>query len=112
MFYGSRNKPQSFVLHLHLKLVGGASHFSKHQQQFQYTFRLQVGKAIAQVQAYMINEGMNLADVPALMTILKRVFRDRDHVAIGKRKLEVLKHTNRGFSTHLTEFSSFVLDIQ
>jgi hypothetical protein len=50
-----------------------------------------VGQAFAQVKAYIPDEGINLANVPGLITVLETAFRDPDHVAIAEGKLEVLK---------------------
>jgi predicted transcriptional regulator len=40
-----------------------------------------LGQAFVQVEAYITNEGINLADVPALIAVLKTAFRDPDYVA-------------------------------
>jgi hypothetical protein len=37
-----------------------------------------------QVEAYITDEGINLADVSALITVLKMAFRDPNHVMIAE----------------------------
>jgi hypothetical protein len=63
-----------------------------------------VDQAFAQVKAYIINEDINLTDVPALVTILETAFRDPDCMATAERKLEALKQINSDFSNYYTEF--------
>jgi hypothetical protein len=111
-FDGSRDKLQLFVSHLCMKLADNASLFPNLQHQLQYTFRLLVGQAFAQVEAYITNEGINLTDVLALITVLKTAFRNPDYVAVAERKLEALKQTNYDFSTYYAEFQSYAADIQ
>jgi uncharacterized SAM-dependent methyltransferase len=64
-----------------------------------------------QVEAYIPDEGINLTDVLTLITILQIVFGDPDHVTTTEKKLEVLKQTNRDFSTNYTEYQHFAADI-
>jgi predicted transcriptional regulator len=64
-----------------MKLVGNAYHFPNPQYQLRYTFELLVGLAFTQAKAYITNKGINLADVPALITVLETAFRNPDRVA-------------------------------
>jgi hypothetical protein len=82
-----------------MKLTGDAAHFYNPQHQLQYTFELLIGQAFAQVKAYITNDGMNLTDFPAMITVLETAFRDLDFMPTAKRKLEALKQTNGDFST-------------
>jgi hypothetical protein len=86
-FDNSRNKLQSIVSYLYMKLAGDASHFPNPQYQFQYTFGLLVGQAFTHVKAYITNESINLTDVPALITVLETAFRDTDHMTTVERRL-------------------------
>jgi hypothetical protein len=95
-----------------MKLAGNASHFPNPQHQLRYTFGLLVGQAFMQVEAYITNEGNNLTDVPALITVLEMAFRDPDHVVTAERKLEILKRTNYDFSTYYAEFQRYATDVQ
>jgi hypothetical protein len=63
-----------------MKLAGDASHFPNLQHQLQYTFGLLVCQAFAQVEVNITDEGINLADVPALITGLEMAFGDPDCV--------------------------------
>jgi hypothetical protein len=47
-----------------------------------------------QVEAYITDEGINLADVPALITVLETAFVNPDYLATAEGKLEVLKQTH------------------
>jgi phosphomannomutase len=95
-----------------MKLASDASHFPNLQPQLRYTFGLLVGQAFMQVEAYITDEGINLADVPALIMILEIAFRDPDHVATAERKLEMLKQTKRDFSTYYAEFLYYTVNVQ
>jgi hypothetical protein len=70
-----------------------------------------VGQAFAQVKAYITDEGINLADIPALITVLEMAFRDPDHVAIAERKLEAFKQTIHDFSIYYAEFQCYSANI-
>jgi hypothetical protein len=71
-----------------------------------------VDQAITQVESYIIDEGINLADVPALITVLEKAFGDPDCMAVAERKLESLKQTNCDFSTYCVEFQDYAADTQ
>jgi hypothetical protein len=86
-FNGSRDKLRSFISHIHMKLAGDTSRFPNPQHQFRYTFELLVRKAFMQVKAYIANEGINLTDVPALITVCM----DSKPVTTAECKLEALK---------------------
>jgi hypothetical protein len=62
--------------------------------------------------AYITDEDINMTDVPALITVLKTAFRDHNHVAIAKQKLEGLVKRNSDFSTYDAEFQCYATDVQ
>jgi hypothetical protein len=64
-----------------MKQAGDVSHFSNSHQQLWYSSGLLLGQAFAQVKAYMTDKGTNLADVPALITVLETAFEDPDRMA-------------------------------
>jgi hypothetical protein len=41
-----------------------------------------------------MDDGINLTDVLALITILEPALEDSDYIAMVRRKLKVLKHTS------------------
>jgi hypothetical protein len=47
-----------------------------------------------------------------LIKNVETAFRDSDHMTIAERKLEVLKQTNRDFSTYYIEFRCNTADVQ
>jgi hypothetical protein len=63
-----------------------------------------VHQAFAQVETYITDEDINLADVLALLTILEMAFGVLNHIVTTERKLETLKQTNCDFSTYYIEF--------
>jgi hypothetical protein len=65
-----------------------------------------------QVKAYITDNGINLTDVPALITVLEIVFGDPDRVVTAEQKWEALKQTNCDFSTYYAEFQCYATDIQ
>jgi hypothetical protein len=93
-------KLQAFVSHLHMKLAGNTSRFLKPQHQLQYSFGLLMGQGFAQVEAYITDKGINLTDVPVLITVFEMVFEDLDRVTRAEQKLEALKHMNHDITTY------------
>jgi hypothetical protein len=71
-----------------------------------------VGQAFAQVKAYVTNEGINLANVLALIMVLEMAFGDPDRVMIAEQKLEMLQQTNYDISTYYIEFQCYAADVQ
>jgi hypothetical protein len=67
-----------------MKSVGDASRFLNSQHQLWFTFGLLLGQALVQVEADITNEGINLADNPALITVLEMAFGDLYHVATAE----------------------------
>jgi hypothetical protein len=61
----------SFSSHLHLTLAVDAFSFFTSQYPPNYTFQIIECQAFAQVKAYITNDGLNLADILALITILE-----------------------------------------
>jgi hypothetical protein len=96
-----------------MKLAGDDSHFPNTQHQLWYTIGLLVGQAFTQVETHITNEGINLTDVPALITVLEITFGDADRVARAERKLEGFKQTYCDFSTYFAGFQCYAIaDVQ
>jgi predicted transcriptional regulator len=70
-----------------------------------------MGQASTQVKAYIINNGINPANIPALIAILKTVFGNPDHIVQVECKLKVLKHTNHNFSTHNAQLQHYTVNV-
>jgi hypothetical protein len=71
-----------------------------------------VGPTCTQVEAYITDEGINLRDVPALITTLKTGFGDPDRMVTTERKLEALKQRNHDFSSYYVELQRHAVNIQ
>jgi hypothetical protein len=95
-----------------MELAGNASHFPNPQHQLRYTFELLVYQAFAQVKTYITDEDINLAGVPALITVLETAFGNPVHMTIEEQKLEALKQTSHDFSTYYAEFLHYTTDVQ
>jgi hypothetical protein len=95
-----------------MNLAGDTFHFPNSQYQFPYTCRLLASHAFVQVEAYITDEGINQADVPALITVLETAFRDPDDIATAECKLEALKQINCDFSTYYAKFQPYATDVQ
>jgi hypothetical protein len=87
-----------------MKLAGNTSPFPNPKHQLLDTVALLVGQGCMQVEAGIIDAGMNLAKVPALLMVLEMVFGDPDCMATAEQNLEVHKWTNCNFSTGYAEF--------
>jgi hypothetical protein len=64
------------------------------------------------VEAYITDKGINLTDVPAVITVLETAFGNPNHVATAEWKLEGLKQTNCDFSTYYAEFQRYMANVQ
>jgi hypothetical protein len=71
-----------------------------------------VGQDFARIEAYMTDKGINMVDVPALITVLETAFGDPNHVATAERKLSALKQRNCDFSTYYVKFQCCAADVQ
>jgi hypothetical protein len=58
--------------------------FPNPQSQLRDTFGLQVGQPFMQVKTYITDEGINVTDVSALITVLEMAFRDPDCVVTAE----------------------------
>jgi hypothetical protein len=96
-----------------MKLTSDASQFPNPQHLLQYTFGPLVSSAFTQVDAYITDEGINLADVPTLITILKTTFGELKCIMTVKSNLEDLNNkTNCNFSTYFVGFQPHTTDVQ
>ncbi len=62
------------------------------------------GNTLAQVQPHITEEGIILANVPALLNILQTAFGNPGPHGTATRELRKLRQTNKEFSTYVAEF--------
>jgi hypothetical protein len=82
-------------------LARQASRFPNPQHQLHYTFILLVGQSFTQVKVNIMNNGINLTHVLALIMLLETAFGEPVCITIVEMKLEALKKPNCNFSTYM-----------
>jgi hypothetical protein len=101
-----------YVSHLGKKLAGDESRSHNPQHKLWYPFGLLPRQAFVQVEAYLTKEGIKLADVQALITILEMAFRERDCHATAESKSVILKRINCNIYTCFADFQHHAVDNQ
>ena len=70
-----------------------------------------MGDAIVQLQFYMENDKVNLANLAALIGILDIAFSNPNRVADVESKLSTLQHGAREFMLYYAEFQYYTTDV-
>ena len=109
---GNREKLPLFKSHLLMKILGDDARFPTEQHKLRYTVVLQQGNAFAQIQPYILETTIDLANVTALLNVLEAAFGHPDRTGTAERKVESLKQTHHDFSTDYAEFSCHVANTQ
>jgi hypothetical protein len=74
-----------------MKLAGNTCCFPNHRHLQSYTFKLIIGWGFAQVKFNIMDDGINLTVIPALIARLEIGFGDSDSLATAEHKLKALK---------------------
>ena len=107
-FDSTRFKLQSFLIQLRLKVAS----YPKEQTKLRLVVNCLIGDAIDQVQSYVENDKVNLANLAALIGILDTAFGNPNRVAEAKSKLSTLQQGTRDFMLYYTEFQRYATDVQ
>ena len=70
-----------------------------------------MGDAIVQLQFYMENEKVNLANLAMLIAILDIAFSNPNRVAEVESKLSTLQHCAREFVLYYAKFQHYTTDV-
>ena len=111
-YSGKPEELRPFVAQLRLKLGGERDHFPTVQNQLAYAVNRLEGAALDQLMPYILDDRVNLADLPAFVTILETAFGDPDRRRTAERRLHTLKQASRDFSTYFAEFQRYAADTQ
>lgn len=79
-FNGNRARLRAWKNAVNLKLSGDSARFPSEQHRLAYVFALLEGKAMDQIQPYVLETGIKLDNVSALFVILDRAFGDPNAV--------------------------------
>ena len=103
-FSGKREDLEAFKNMVNIKLTGNAKQLPSDQHRLLYVYGRLEGNALAQVQLHITEEGITLANIPALLNIVQTAFGDQDPQGTAIRELRRLRQTNKKFSNHVAEF--------
>jgi len=106
-FDGTRSKLRTFLTHLRLK----ASSFTDEQAKLRLAVSCLTGEAMDQVQAYVINDRIDLANLAALITILETAFGNPNRVAEAEAKLRTIQQGSRDFNSYYAEFQRHAAEV-
>jgi len=87
-----------------IKFTSNGAKLTKKNQKLSFIYGLLEGKAINQIQPYVLTTGINLADMTALLTILNQAFGDPDLSSSATRVLRTLKQKPNHY-TYVPEYS-------
>ena len=95
---------------VNIKLTGDTVKFPDENHKLAYVYGLLEGKAMDQIQTYVLATGINLLDIAALLAILDRAFGDPDPAGTATRALRSLKQKG-DLSTSVVEFSRLAAEV-
>ena len=107
-FDGTRSKFRAFSTQLRLKVAT----YPNKQAKLRLAVNCLTGDAMDQVQSYVENDKVNLANLAALITILDTTFGNPNRVAEAESKLSTLQQGTKEFVLYYTEFQCYAADVQ
>ena len=106
-FDGTRSKLRAFLTQLQLKVAT----YLDEQAKLRFAVNCPTGDAIDQVQSYVENDKVNLANLATLIAILDTAFSNPNRVAEAESKLSTLQQGAREFALYYTEFQCYAADV-
>ena len=106
-FDGTRSKLRAFLTQLRLKVAT----YLEEQAKLQLAVNCLTGDAMDQVQSYVENDKVNLANLAALIAILDTTFGNPNRVAEAESKLSTLQQGAREFALYYAEFQRYAADV-
>ena len=107
-FAGDKDKFRSFCLQLKLK----TSSWTDQQAKLRYAVGVLSGKALDQVASYILDDRVNLPDLPALINILAQTYDNPNRIADAEYSLRNIRQGSRTFSDYIAEFRRHVADVE
>lgn len=112
MFDRTRDKLRPFITQLRLKLANSQGRFATEQAKMAYTINRLEGRALAQIQPFVNDEGViTLDNVATVIQTLQIAFGDPDRAATARHKLQSLRQGNKEFSVYFAEFQMLVAEL-
>ena len=107
-FDGTRSKLRAFLTQLRLKVAT----YPDEQAKLRLPINCLTSDAMDQVQSYVENDKVNLANLAALIAILDTAFGNPNRVAKAESKLSTLQQSVREFALYYAEFQRYAADVQ
>ena len=107
-FDGTRSKLRALLTQLRLKVAT----YPNEQAKLRLAVNCLTGDAMDQVQSYVENDKVNLANLAVLITILDTTFGNPNRVAKAESKLSTLQQGTREFALYYAEFQCYIVDVQ
>jgi hypothetical protein len=109
-YNGDRARLKAWKNSVNIKLTGDAAKFPDENHKLAHVYGLLEGKAMDQIQPYVLATGIDLPDIAALLAILDRAFGDPDPSGTATRALRALKQ-KADLSTYVAEFSRLAAEV-
>ena len=107
-FDGTRSKLRAFLTQLRLKVAT----YPNEQAKLRLAINCLTGDAMDQVQSYVENDKVNLANLATLIAILDTAFGNPTRVAEAESKLSTVQQGAREFALYYAEFQRYAADVQ
>jgi len=107
-FDGTRSKLPNFLMRLQLK----AATYTDDQAKLRLAVNYLRGDAADQVRPHVHDGRVNLANLPALITILENAFGNPNRVAEAESKLSTIAQGTRDFSSYYAEFQRHAAEVE
>jgi len=107
-FDGTRSKLPNFLMQLQLK----AATYTDDQAKLRLAVNYLRGDAADQVRPHVRDGRVNLANLPALITILENAFGNPNRVAEAESKLSTIAQGTRDFSSYYAEFQHHAAEVE
>ena len=107
-FDGTRSKLRTFLTQLWLKVAT----YPDEQAKLRLAINCLTGDAMDQVQSYVEDDKVNLANLATLIAILDTAFGNPNRVAEAELKLSTLQQGTREFALYYAEFQHHAADVQ
>ena len=107
-FDSTRSKLMAFLTQLWLKVAT----YPDEQAKLRLAVNCLTGDTMGQVQSYVENDKVNLANLAVLIAILDAAFSNPNRVAEAKSKLLTLQQGGREFALYYAEFQRYTADVQ
>ena len=106
-FDGTRSKLRAFLTQLWFKVAT----YPDEQAKLRLAVNCLTGDAMDQVQSYVGNDKVNLANLAALIAILDTAFGNSNRVAEAESKLSTVQQGVREFAKYYVEFQRYAADV-